>query len=158
MAEWTHLDDLGQARMVSVAEKSVTHRTAEASGSVQMNQETLAAILDGASPKGDVLAVARIAGIQASKRTDMLIPLCHQIGLDGVEVHFEAEPPCTLRIRSRVRATARTGVEMEALVAVSTAALTIYDMCKALDRSMTIDQIRLECKTGGRSGDFLRES
>jgi cyclic pyranopterin phosphate synthase len=157
MSQWTHLDESGQARMVNVAEKSVTHRTATASGLVRMSPSTLQAIMDGSSRKGDVLAVARVAGIQAAKRTDMLIPLCHQIGLDGVEVHFEPEPPDAIRIRASVRATARTGVEMEAFVAVSTAALTIYDMCKALDRAMTIGEIRLESKTGGRSGEYRRE-
>ncbi len=144
--------------MVNVAEKPITHRKAEASGCVRMRPETLDSILHDTNRKGDVLAVARIAGIQAAKRTDTLIPLCHSIGLDGVEVSFEAEPPSLLRIHASVRATGRTGVEMEALVAVSAAALTIYDMCKALDREMTIESIRLESKSGGRTGDFRRES
>ena len=158
MADWSHLDESGQARMVNVAEKSVTHRIAEASGMVRMKLATLEAIRGDTNRKGDVLAAARIAGIQAAKRTDMLIPLCHSIGLDGVEVHFREESQTTLRILATVRATARTGVEMEALVAVSAAALTIYDMCKALDREMTIDEIRLESKSGGRSGEFRRKS
>lgn len=158
MAEWSHLDESGQARMVNVAEKSVTHRIAEASGLVRMQAATLAAIRGDSNRKGDVLAAARIAGIQAAKRTDMLIPLCHSIGLDGVEVRFHDESQTTLRIHATVRATARTGVEMEALVAVSAAALTIYDMCKALDREMTIEEIRLESKSGGRSGEFRRKS
>ncbi|MBI1322277.1 cyclic pyranopterin monophosphate synthase MoaC [bacterium] len=158
MAEWSHLDESGQARMVNVAEKSVTHRVAEASGLVCMQSATLDAIRGDTNRKGDVLAAARIAGIQAAKRTDMLIPLCHSIGLDGVEVHFREESRTKLRIHATVRATARTGVEMEALVAVSTAALTIYDMCKALDREMTIEAIRLESKSGGRSGEFRRQS
>ena len=158
MAEWSHLDESGQARMVNVAEKSVTHRVAVASGMVRMQPQTLEAIRGDTNRKGDVLAAARIAGIQAAKRTDMLIPLCHSIGLDGVEIHFREESPATLRIHATVRATARTGVEMEALVAVSAAALTIYDMCKALDREMTIEEIRLESKSGGRSGEFRRKS
>lgn len=157
MAEWSHLDESGQARMVNVAEKSVTHRIAEASGLVRMQAATLDAIRGDTNRKGDVLAAARIAGIQAAKRTDMLIPLCHSIGLDGVEVHFREESRTNLRIHATVRATARTGVEMEALVAVSAAALTIYDMCKALDREMTIDEIRLDSKSGGRSGEFRRK-
>lgn len=158
MSEWSHLDESGQARMVNVAEKSVTHRVAEASGVVRMLASTLESIRGDANRKGDVLATARIAGIQAAKRTDMLIPLCHSIGLDGVEVHFRDESTTTLKIHATVRATARTGVEMEALVAVSAAALTIYDMCKALDRGMTIEEIRLESKSGGRSGEYRRES
>lgn len=158
MAEWSHLDESGQARMVNVAEKSVTHRVAETSGLVRMQPATLEAIRGDTNRKGNVLAAARIAGIQAAKRTDMLIPLCHSIGLDGVEIHFREESPTTLRIHATVRATARTGVEMEALVAVSAAALTIYDMCKALDREMTIEEIRLEFKSGGRSGEFRRKS
>jgi cyclic pyranopterin phosphate synthase len=158
MSEWSHLDESGQARMVNVAGKSVTHRVAEASGVVRMLASTLESIRGDANRKGDVLATARIAGIQAAKRTDMLIPLCHSIGLDGVEVHFRDESTTTLKIHATVRATARTGVEMEALVAVSAAALTIYDMCKALDRGMTIEEIRLESKSGGRSGEYRRES
>jgi len=158
MANWSHLNEAGQARMVNVAEKPVTHRTAVASGIVRMRPETLQSILEDMNRKGDVLAVARIAGIQAAKRTDMLIPLCHSIGLDGVEVSFDAEPPTSIRVHAIVRTTGRTGVEMEALVAVSAATLTIYDMCKAIDREMTIEAIRLESKTGGRSGEFRRES
>lgn len=158
MSEWSHLDESGQAHMVNVAEKSVTCRTAEASGLIRMLPETLDAILRDSNRKGDVLAVARIAGIQAAKRTDMLIPLCHTIGLDAAEVTFDPEPPDAMRVRTRVVATGRTGVEMEALVAVSAAALTIYDMCKALDRGMTIESIRLESKTGGRSGVFRRNT
>jgi len=158
MAEWSHLDESGQARMVNVAEKSITHRIAEASGLVRMQPTTLEAIRGDTNRKGDVLAAARIAGIQAAKRTDMLIPLCHSIGLDGVEIHFREVSLETLRIHATVRATARTGVEMEALVAVSAAALTIYDMCKALDREMTIEEIRLESKSGGRSGEYRRKS
>lgn len=158
MSGWTHLDEHGQARMVDVTDKATTHRTASASGQIRMKPATLEAIESCNSKKGDVLAVARVAGIQAAKRTDMLIPLCHSLGLDSVEVRFTRLPPDLLRIESTVRTTGRTGVEMEALVAVSTSALTVYDMCKAVDRDMTIEQIRLESKSGGRSGDFLRES
>lgn len=158
MAGWTHLDENGQARMVDVSEKSVTQRVAEASGLVRMKPETLKAIELNQTKKGDVLAVARVAGIQAAKRTDMLIPLCHSLGLDGVEINFRPQPPDALIIHSTVRTTGRTGVEMEALVAVTTSALTIYDMCKAIDREMVIEQVRLEFKSGGRSGLFTRQS
>ena len=157
MTAWTHLDEHGQARMVDVSQKATTIRLARASGSVRMQPETLSAIVSNQMQKGDVLAVARVAGIQAAKRTDSLIPLCHSLGLDSVEIQFEAKGPDMLTIQSTVRTTGRTGVEMEALVAVSTSALTIYDMCKAIDRSMTIEQIRLEQKTGGKSGDYLRQ-
>ena len=158
MSGWTHLDEHGQARMVDVTDKATTQRTASASGQIRMKPATLEAIESCNSKKGDVLAVARVAGIQAAKRTDMLIPLCHSLGLDSVEVRFTHLPPDLLRIDSTVRTPGRTGVEMEALVAVSTSALTVYDMCKAVDRDMTIEQIRLESKSGGRSGDFLRDS
>ena len=158
MSGWTHLDEHGQARMVDVTDKATTQRTASASGQIRMKPATLEAIESCNSKKGDVLAVARVAGIQAAKRTDMLIPLCHSLGLDSGEVRFTHLPPDLLRIDSTVRTTGRTGVEMEALVAVSTSALTVYDMCKAVDRDMTIEQIRLESKSGGRSGDFLRDS
>jgi len=158
MSGWTHLDEHGQARMVDVTDKVTTQRTASASCQIRMKPATLEAIESCTSKKGDVLAVARVAGIQAAKRTDMLIPLCHSLGLDSVEVRFTHLPPDLLRIDSTVRTTGRTGVEMEALVAVSTSALTVYDMCKAMDRDMTIEQIRLESKSGGRSGDFLRDS
>jgi len=158
MSGWTHLDEHGQARMVDVSEKTISSRVARASGAVRMQPATLAAIVSNQTRKGDVLAVARVAGIQAAKRTDMLIPLCHSLGLDSVEVHFQAAGPDLLEIESTVRTTGRTGVEMEALVAVSTSALTIYDMCKAIDREMTIERVRLESKTGGKSGDFHRQN
>ena len=157
MAGWTHLDEHGQARMVDVSAKAITTRVARASGVVRMQPATLTAIVSNQTRKGDVLAVARVAGIQAAKRTDMLIPLCHSLGLDSVEIKFEAVGPDVLEIESTVRTTGRTGVEMEALVAVSTSALTVYDMCKAIDREMTIERIRLESKTGGKSGDYLRQ-
>ena len=144
--------------MVDVGGKPTTSRTAQASGLVTMMADTLKAIHDGSIPKGEVLAVARIAGIQAAKRTDELIPLCHSIGLESVEVNFTKIPPDSLRIDSVVKCSGKTGVEMEALVAVTTAALTIYDMCKAIDRKMKISQIQLESKSGGQSGDFSRQS
>lgn len=153
----THLDSAGNARMVNVSEKAVTRREAAASGFVEMKSSTLDVIVTGGVPKGDVFATARLAGIMAAKRTDDLIPLCHRLGLDGVTVTLEALPPDRVAITARVTVTARTGVEMEALTAVSVAALTIYDMCKALDRSMRISDIQLEEKIGGRSGHYLRE-
>lgn len=154
---FTHLDAAGHARMVNVGEKKVTGRTAVARGMVQMNPATLATLLAGGMPKGDVLAAARIAGIMAAKRTPDLIPLCHQIALDAVELHFAPSGPGTLEIEARVNVTARTGAEMEALLAVSIAGLTIYDMCKAIDRGMVLDHVRLVSKSGGQSGDYWRE-
>ena len=153
----THLDAEGRARMVDVGEKAVTHRVAVARGEVYMARETLDRIAAGRLPKGDVLAVARIAGIQAAKRTDEWIPLCHSLPLDAVAVELEpdAEGPC-VRIEARAEVRARTGVEMEALVAVSAAALTLYDMCKAIDRGIEVRSIRLVEKSGGRSGDWSR--
>lgn len=142
--------------MVDIAEKPSTRRVAQASGQVLMHPETLTAIYAGSLPKGEVLAVARIAGIQAAKRTDELIPLCHSLGLESVEIQFKKVEPNCLQIESTVSCSGKTGVEMEALVAVSTAALTIYDMCKAIDRAMTIGQIQLEKKSGGRSGEYVR--
>lgn len=158
MGKLSHLDESGRAHMVDVGSKPTTRRTALASGIVMMDAETLKAIHDGSIPKGEVLAVARIAGIQAAKRTDEMIPLCHSLGLESVEVIFTRIPPNCLRIDSVVTCSGKTGVEMEALVAVSTAALTVYDMCKAIDREMVISQIQLERKSGGQSGDFSRQS
>jgi cyclic pyranopterin phosphate synthase len=155
-AEFTHLRPEGGSRMVDVGEKPVTPRAARASGRVVMAPATLEALQNRTLAKGDVLEVARLAGIQAAKRTWELIPLCHLLALDGVEVSFEFLDAQTLGIQAVARATARTGVEMEALTAVAVAALTVYDMCKALDRVMVIDQVRLEEKAGGRSGHFLR--
>jgi cyclic pyranopterin phosphate synthase len=152
-----HLDSAGNARMVNVTEKAVTRREAVASGQVVMKPETLNAIITGNVPKGDVFAIARLAGIMAAKRTPDLIPLCHPVGLDGVTVTLEALPPDRISITARTTVTARTGVEMEALTAVSAAALTIYDTCKAIDRGMRIDAIRLEEKAGGRSGHYKRQ-
>ena len=153
--ELTHLDAQGRARMVDVADKAVTSRVAVASARVRMEPATMKVLTSGQAKKGDVLATARIAGIQAAKRTPELIPLCHQIALSSVEVHFEAQEE-VLSIEAHARATDRTGVEMEALTAVSVAALTVYDMLKAIDRGMTIERVRLEAKSGGKSGDYGR--
>ncbi len=158
MSELTHFDERGASRMVDVSKKDVTARSATASGHVRMEPATLALILDRLLAKGDVLEVARIAGIQAAKKTGDLIPLCHPLGLDSVEIDFQSLDARTLGIRATTKVWGRTGVEMEALAAVSVAALTVYDMCKAVDRTMTIGEIRLEEKTGGRSGTFRRES
>ena len=153
----THFDERGAARMVDVAGKPETHRVAVAVGTIRMRRETLALVKSGASKKGDVLGVARVAAIQAAKRTSELIPLCHPVALTSVSVEFTLdEAASSIECRASVECTARTGVEMEALVALSAAALTIYDMAKAIDRAMTIDAIRLVGKSGGRSGTFKR--
>lgn len=158
MAQLTHLDERGQATMVDVGEKAVTTRTAVAAGEVRMAPATLAAIRDGAAPKGDVLAAARIAGIQAAKRTPELIPLCHTLLLTKVAVEFTIDEAASrVSITATVRCNGQTGVEMEALTAVSVAALTIYDMAKALDKAMVIENIRLLEKAGGKSGEWRRE-
>lgn len=155
-SDFTHLRPEGGSRMVDVGLKPVTARAARASGRVVMAPATLEALRNRTLAKGDVLEVARLAGIQAAKRTWELIPLCHMLALDGVELAFAFLDAQTLEIQAEARATARTGVEMEALTAVAVAALTVYDMCKALDRVMVIDQVRLEEKSGGRSGHFVR--
>jgi cyclic pyranopterin phosphate synthase len=143
--------------MVDVTDKAVTHRVCIARGAVHMAPETLARIADGRLPKGDALATARLAGIQAAKRTDEWIPLCHSLPLDGVEIELIPDPEGSrVMIEARVQAHARTGVEMEALVAVSAAGLTLYDMCKAVDRGMTLEGVRLVRKSGGKSGEWLR--
>lgn len=153
----THLDTLGHATMVDVGDKQITSRTAVAQGEVRMTETTLAAIRDGNVPKGDVLAAARIAGIMAAKRTPELIPLCHTLLLTKVAVDFAVdEAEQRVVITALVRCNGQTGVEMEALTAVSVAALTIYDMAKALDKSMTIGAIRLLEKQGGKSGEWRR--
>jgi cyclic pyranopterin phosphate synthase len=157
-ADLTHFDDQGGSRMVDVGDKPVTVRTARASGIVIMQSATLARIQQRGFAKGDVLEVARLAGIMAAKRTGELIPLCHPLPLDGVTVNYSFPDDRTVSIEVEVRVTAKTGVEMEALTAVSIAALTIYDMCKAIDRGMIITDIRLEEKSGGRSGHFVREA
>ena len=153
----THLDERGHAAMVDVGDKIVTTRTAVAQGEVQMAPATLHAIRDGALPKGDVLAAARIAGIMAAKRTPDLIPLCHTLLLTKVAIDFTIDETASrVIITSTVRCTGQTGVEMEALTAVSVAALTIYDMAKAVEKGMTIGNIRLLEKQGGKSGDWQR--
>ncbi len=158
MSKLTHLDDQGAARMVDVSGKDKTPREAVAEGRVTMLPETLSLILDKKVAKGDVFAVARIAGIMAAKKTAELIPLCHPIELTSVEIAFEPDLSGSyVHIRAVARTTDRTGVEMEALTAVSAAGLAIYDMCKAADRSMTITDVRLMKKTGGKSGTFERE-
>ena len=158
MNSLTHFDDRGAARMVDVGGKPETERTATASGTVTMRPETLALIRGNGLAKGDVLAVARIAGVTGAKQTAALIPLCHPLPLTGVTVDFGFPDEVTLSITATARVFGRTGVEMEALVAVTAAALTVYDMAKAVDRGMTIGAVRLEAKTGGRSGDFHRDA
>lgn len=152
----THLDPLGRARMVDVTPKEPSHRRAVAKARVFMKQETASLIARGAVSKGDVLAVARVAGIQAAKRTSDLIPLCHPLLVGSVFVNFRLEDTF-IEIEAQVDTVDRTGVEMEALTAASVAALTIYDMCKSADRTMSIGEVALWEKTGGRSGSFRRE-
>jgi cyclic pyranopterin phosphate synthase len=154
----THFDDSGASRMVDVGEKPVTARMACASGLVRMAAPTQQLIRDRMLAKGDVLEVARLAGIMAAKRTADLIPLCHPLPIDSVQLAFDFPDETTVSIQATVAVTAKTGVEMEALTAVSIAALTIYDMCKAVDRGLSIEQIQLEEKVGGRSGHFRRSS
>jgi cyclic pyranopterin phosphate synthase len=156
-ARLSHLNDKGEARMVDVSGKDTTMRTARAEGFVAMAPATLELILAGTAPKGDVLATARIAGIMAAKRTHELIPLCHALPVTEVTVEFEpSRDPPGLKVAATAKVDAKTGVEMEALVAVSVACLTIYDMVKAVDRAMSFSGIRLMEKTGGRSGTFRR--
>jgi cyclic pyranopterin phosphate synthase len=155
MSELTHFDADGKAHMVNVGDKPVTDRVAVARGEISMATETLARIQDGGFGKGDVLGVARLAGIMGAKQTASLIPLCHPLGLDHVTVDLEVDSKLPgVRITATCRVTGRTGIEMEAMTAVSVAALTIYDMCKAVDRGMVIGAIRLTHKSGGKSGDF----
>lgn len=153
----SHIDSQGRARMVDVGAKDITQREARAEAVVKMKTATLDLIVSGRAPKGDVLAVARIAGIQAAKRTHELIPLCHALALSSANVEFEALGGGRLRIETTVRCDGKTGVEMEALTAASVAALTIYDMVKAVDRGMEIQRIRLLKKSGGKSGTWLRK-
>jgi cyclic pyranopterin phosphate synthase len=156
--ELTHLDEEGRASMVDVGDKPATERVAVAKGRVSMRPETLRLIVGKALPKGDVLAVARVAGILAAKRVPDLIPLCHNILLTKVEVDFEVDEESSwIEITTRAKSRGQTGVEMEALTAVSVAALTIYDMAKAVERTMRIGEIRLVRKSGGRSGDIVLE-
>ncbi|MDD5559344.1 cyclic pyranopterin monophosphate synthase MoaC [Candidatus Methylomirabilis sp.] len=157
MKRLTHIDRHGQARMVDISEKDETRREAVAGGTVTMQPETLRMIQKGRVPKGDVLAAARLAGVMAAKRVPDLIPLCHSLLLSSAEVEFTpVEEAGRLDIESRIKVTGRTGAEMEALTAVAMAALTIYDMCKAVDKEMVIGSIRLIAKTGGKSGVYRR--
>ncbi|TAL18055.1 cyclic pyranopterin monophosphate synthase MoaC [bacterium] len=154
----THFDKSGAAQMVDVSKKEITERVAVAGASITMLPETFKLIVARKMKKGDVLEVARLAGIMAAKRTGDLIPLCHPLNLDSVNVDFSLEEKASkIHIEARVKVTARTGVEMEALTAASVAALTIYDMCKAVDRGMEIGEVRLLMKEGGRSGRFERK-
>ena len=157
MADLTHFDEHGASRMVDTSAKAETLREAPRSGLVRMAPATLALIRDRGLDKGDVLEVARLAGIMAAKRTGDLIPLCHPLPITGAVLDFTFAAEDLLRIEATVRVFGRTGVEMEALTAVSVAALTVYDMCKAVDRVMTVERIRLEEKSGGRSGTFRRD-
>ena len=158
MEDFTHFDEQGRARMVNVGDKAPTVRTAVAAGRVLVSRQTFDLIRTGGMKKGDVLTVAQIAGLMGAKRTPELIPMCHPLLLDGVRLHLSLdEEACAVEIRAEVSCSGRTGVEMEALTAVSTAALTVYDMCKAVQKDMVIDQIRLVSKTGGVHGDYLRE-
>jgi len=155
MSTLSHLNDRGEARMVDVSEKAVTSRTAIAEGLVSMSPATLDMILDGTAPKGDVIATARIAGIMGAKKTAELIPLCHPLPLTQVTLNFTPlrEDSC-IRVEATARVDGKTGVEMEALTAVTVACLTLYDMCKAVDRAMSFSSIRLIEKTGGRTGVY----
>ena len=158
MSRFTHLDSEGRARMVDVSDKAETTRSATARGSIRMQPETAQLIGENGIKKGDVLSVARLAGIMGAKRTPDLIPLCHPLMLDSVTVELRlAEDEARIDIEATCKATGRTGVEMEALTAVAVAALTVYDMCKAVDRAMTIASIRVVKKSGGRSGAFEAE-
>ena len=154
---FTHLDENGRARMVDVSHKHVTHREATARAVVSMQPETARLIAAGKVAKGDVLAVAQVAGVMAAKRTPDLIPLCHPLPITGVDMTFDLDiGRALLEIRATVRVTSRTGVEMEALTAAAVAALTVYDMCKAVDRAMSIGSVELQHKVGGKSGEFVR--
>lgn len=157
MTELTHLDSSGKANMVDVGAKQETVRVATARGSIALQSETVALLRGGAIPKGDALAVARIAGIMAAKRTSELIPLCHPLPLTRVSVDIQLTE-CSAEIEAEARVTGKTGVEMEALTAVSVAALTLYDMVKAVDREAVISNIRLVQKSGGKSGEYIREN
>jgi len=158
VSDLSHLDAEGRAHMVDVGDKPVTRRTCVARGAVSMARETLARIAHGQIAKGDVLGTARIAGIQAAKRTQEWIPLCHSVSLDSVDVELVPEAErARVRIQATARAHGRTGVEMEALVAVTAAALVVYDMCKAIDRAMVVEAVHLVSKSGGKSGSWQRE-
>jgi cyclic pyranopterin phosphate synthase len=157
VSNFTHLDERGRARMVNVSEKDVTKREATARAVVSMLPETARLIESGGMAKGDVLAIAQVAGVMAAKRTPDLIPLCHPLPITGVDMDFQLDvEQARLEIRATVRVTGKTGVEMEALTAAAVAALTVYDMCKAVDRAMSIGQVELLHKAGGKSGEFTR--
>lgn len=156
--EFTHFDEAGKARMVNVGDKPVTHRTARAGARVLVSRETFALIESGGMKKGDVLTVAQLAGIMGAKRTPDLIPLCHPVTISGVDLKLTLNgDDCAVDIESRVSCDGQTGVEMEALTAVTAAALTVYDMCKAVQKDITITDVRLLSKTGGVHGDYRRE-
>ena len=158
MSELTHFNEQGRAKMVDVTEKAVTRRIAVAAGEVHMAPDTMAHIKNGTMKKGDVLAVAQVAGIQAAKHNWELIPMCHPLPLTGIDIAFAlSDAPCMVEIQATVTCTGVTGVEMEALTAVSVAALTIYDMCKAVQKDMHITNIRLLRKSGGKSGNYIAE-
>ena len=157
MTELSHFDEHGASRMVDVGGKEITVRLARTSAIIRMQPATCQMIFDKEISKGDVLEVARLAGIMAAKRTSELIPLCHPLSLESIELNFQQDGLDSIQIDATVSITAKTGVEMEALTAVSTAALTIYDMCKSVDRSMVIESIQVEEKFGGRSGHYQRE-
>jgi len=157
MSKLTHADEHGRAKMVDVSEKEITRRVARASGKVTMSADTAAAIREQRTPKGDPLETARIAGIAAAKRTAELIPLCHPLPIEHLDVTVELVEDGVV-LESSVVVTAKTGAEMEALTAVAAAALVVYDMVKAIDKGMVIEQVRLEAKSGGKSGDFVRGS
>jgi len=158
MARLSHLDEQGRARMVDVSEKEITRRIAVARGTIRMQPRTLALILAAKIAKGDVFSVARVAGILAAKKTSELIPMCHPLNITAVKIELRPQKkPARVDIEASVRVSGKTGVEMEAMMAVSVAGLTIYDMCKAVDREMTIGEIRLVEKSGGKSGTFIRK-
>ena len=156
-SDFTHFGEHGRAKMVDVSEKALTTREAVAQGTVMMKPETLKRIKTGGIKKGDVLAVAQVAGIMAAKKTHELVPMCHPLQITGVDIDFAIKDPDQIEVKATVRTTDRTGVEMEALTAVSVAALTIYDMCKAVDRAMIINDIKLMKKSGGKSGVYERK-
>ena len=158
MGEFTHMDDKGRIRMVDVSEKKITHRTAVATGTISMNEDTFNAISENRLNKGNVLETARIAGIMAAKKTSELIPMCHPLAITHAIVDFTPDREAlAIHITAEVKISDRTGVEMEALTAVSVAALTIYDMCKSHDKNMTIQEICLDEKTGGKSGHYKKD-
>ena len=158
MGKLSHLDEQGRAKMVDVSDKDTTSRVAVARGTIRMRAKTLELILDDKIEKGDVFAVARVAGIMAAKKTSELIPMCHPLAITAVEIDLmPGDNPARVDIEASVRVNGRTGVEMEAMTAVAIAGLTIYDMCKAVDREMSMSEIRLVKKSGGKSGTFMRK-